>query len=454
MSRGEAAPSVARRVARQAAAILVLTLLGVGIATGAIAYVQQRKALDQLLLAAALGDAHPAIGGWEVEHLAAPVETWIVRQGDLRVPAALVDEARRQQGTLYANVGDQRLVLLTVEGENEDEEHDEGAEHRRSYLLVAASAPAVTVRGSVGAFAVIYTGVGLLAALAAGFALWGSVQAAFLPLALASTEASKVTTLGQGTRLTETGPSEIRLLLVSMNALLDRLDAAYTAQGRFTAEAAHELRTPVATMLGEIDVALRHPRSAEQYRGILESTREEVQRLARLVAGLTALARLDAGQAEGNREPIRAAELARLAWVAEQARLDAVGCQVRIHAEVDPEISVHRALLEIALGNLLRNASSHAPGQPVDVWIRQEGAFVAFDVEDGGPGVPEADREALFDRFVRGARARRSDRAGMGLGLPIARQVARRHGGDCSLSEAPSGGLRARLTLPLNGVNV
>jgi two-component system osmolarity sensor histidine kinase EnvZ len=120
---------------------------------------------------------------------------------------------------------------------------------------------------------------------------------------------------------------------------------------------------------------------------------------------------------------------------------------VRLEVDDDPELQVHRSLLEISLGNLLRNAARHAPGAEVVVRVGRDGNTAVFEVDDAGPGIAEHEREALFDRFARAGESRRRDRSGLGLGLPIAREVARRHGGDCTLHDSPLGGLRARLTV-------
>jgi signal transduction histidine kinase len=475
-------PSIASLVAQRGAAVLALTLGVVGLATGALLHLSARQALDQLLLAAAVGDAHPPVEAvWRAELDLAPVETWLVAVGDPRVPATLAAAARQSEEPLYADLGAIRLVLLAVEGgeegderrqrrrvgrtgvgDDEDDDSDDKSEDNRAadgaasrdgevHLLVAAAAPRIPLRASVGPFALAYALVGALAALGASLALRGVVRGAFAPLERARREATDVVALGQGRRLTAAGPVEVHALLAAINALLDRLDLAYAAQGRFTAEAAHELRTPVAALLGELEVALRHPRPAADYQAVLASAHEEVERLARLVAGLTALARLDAGQAEGSREPVRAGELVALALRGERALMEAAGCRVQVDLRADPELSGHVSLLEVALGNLLRNAAVYAPGRPVQVSVGQEGERVVFDVDDSGAGVPVGERESLFDRFARSGEARRLDRRGLGLGLAIARQVARRHGGDCVLLEAPGGGLRARLWLPLSG---
>ena len=168
-----------------------------------------------------------------------------------------------------------------------------------------------------------------------------------------------------------------------------------------------------------------------------------------LVEGLTALARIDAGQIEGGRERLRAAELATRAMALEAPGLASAGCVATVEVVDDSELDGHAALLEIALANLLRNAARHAPGRAVALRVDRVGRAdgptprIVFTVDDAGPGVAASEREALFDRFTRGREARGRDRAGLGLGLPIAREVARRHGGDCVLETSPLGGLRA-----------
>lgn len=428
--------SVARRVATRGAAILVVTLVVVGAGTAALLHRREVMALDRVLLAAAHGRAHPDVAASvEVEHSRSPVDAWLVEPGDPRVPTDLAKQALGRERPLYIDTGDERIVLLPFEVD--DGSHDQ---------LAAAAAPRVTISRSVGPFLAIYAGTGAFAAIFAMFVQGRVVRRSFAPLDAARAEAERVVGLGHGHRLTVAGPEEVRTLLAAINDLLERLDAAYHAQARFTAEAAHELRTPVTSMLGEVEVALRAPRTAEEYRATLTSVREDVERLRRLVGALLALARLDAGLLDGEREPTRAAELAGAALAAEAPLLTAAGCQARMDVAADPELEVHRTLVEVALGNLLRNVARHAPGAPVVLRVGREGAMAVFDVDDGGPGIP-GERDGLFDRFARGAEARRNDREGLGLGLPLTREVARRHGGDCVLLPSPLGGLRARLLL-------
>lgn len=432
--------SISRQIALGGTAVLAGTLVLVGVATAAVLHRRQTGALDQALLIAAHGRAHPEVGvEVEVEHSRAPIEAWIVAPRDGRISASLARAAHDADGPLYATLGDQRVVLLPFEVEGHG--HDEREE------LAAAAAPVVTLERSVGPFAAVYGVLAALALLLATFVQLHVVRRAFEPVERARERASRVTGFGADQRLDVESPVEIKPLLVALNGLLERLDRSYRAQTRFTAEAAHELRTPVTAMLGELDVTLRSPRSAEAYLDLLNSMRDDVLRLRQLVEGLTALARVDASDLGRGQELMRAGEVASNALAAEGATLRAAGNLVTLQVDDDPEIEGHRSLVEAALGNLLRNAARHAPGAEVSLRVVRRGELVEFVLDDAGPGIDDADRDVLFDRFVRGGQAREQDRQGLGLGLSITREVARRHGGDCVLERSPLGGLRARLSL-------
>lgn len=417
--------SIARRAVVSAVAVLAVALVAVGFGTGTILTLREAAALDRALLAA----AHVPPETWNVDHGPPDVEVWVVGADDPRIPYRLRDRALGGE-TLFKDRGDERLLLVPV-----------GTE------VVAAVAPRVTVLRSVGPFVVLWLGASIGVLALSGASMAGALRLALRPLDRAGRDVARVVSLGQGHRVAVDAPTEVRGLLSSVNALLDRLDGAHTLQVRFTAEAAHELRTPVTALLGQLDVALRRDRPAEELREVLLSVREDVGRLRGLVQALTALAQVDAGEVEAHRELVRAAELATAALEAEQGRLDAAGCRVTVHVDDDPELDVHRLLLELALGNLLRNAAKHAPGSEVTVTVREDGDRVVFEVRDTGPGIPEDLGDAVFDRFARGPDARVHDPGGLGLGLPLAREVARRHGGDCVHHPIPAGGTRATLSV-------
>ena len=431
------------RAARAGSGITALALLVMVGAVAALLLVQARSDLDETLLAAA--HAH---GGerehWEPDRLASPVNVQIWEPGGPFFEEAEVKTLLRAEHPRYSTVSGQLLLALPVEptappGERRNDEN-------HPHALVLAWAPVVTLRSAAGPFllasAVVVPALALLAALAQA----AVARRALTSLHRASAEIEGVTGLAAGARLTEAGPEEVLGLLRSTNRLLDRLSGAFSAQARFTAEAAHELRTPVAALMGELDVLLRRPREAEAYREGLVSARQEVARLAALVDGLLTLARVDAGQVEQGRQTERASAVAWRAADQEAEELKAAGCSMDIQVHDDPEVHVHVALLTAAIATLLRNAARYAPGGPVRLTVERRGDLLGFVVEDAGPGVPTAEREALFDRLARGGQARRQTQ-GLGLGLPLAREIARRHGGDCVLHGSALGGLGATLTI-------
>ncbi len=430
--------SIAADAAQRGTSLLVGSFVVLGVVTAGVLHLRAHEALDALLLAAAHGHSRPAVADegharLEVEGGPAPAETFVVERDDQRVPAALLDRALRDEEATVGDAGRHRLLLLPAETHT-----DRGEVH----VIVAARAPVVRWQQSVGPFLLTYGITAAAVAIGAGLALRQAVRRAFEPLVRARAETEGVLALGQGQRLTADAPDEVAPLLVAVNGLLDRLDTAWAAQARFTADAAHELRTPVTTMLGELDVALRRDRDAEGYRATLQSTREEVERLRRIVEALTALAKLDAGEAERTRAPTRPRELVERALAAERLTLAPA-----VVLDNDDTIELNVPLVELALGNLLRNAVRHAPGAPIELRVRRDGPDLRVEVHDGGPGVPPEEREAVFARFGRGARARRTDADGLGLGLAFVREVARRHGGDCTIEASPLGGACAVLTL-------
>lgn len=436
--------SIARRIQRGAAVALFASLGGTGVVTAVALHALAVRAEDRALLAAVhAGVGAPGETEWEIEHSRVPIVVFDVEDGDPRVPIDVSRRARRTERPLWFTRHGRRTVVAVAEIRGPPGR----PEHEEVHRLLAASAPMKGPLATVGRFLLAYSVVAAAAAFVASRWLRRFVEASFRPFDVARAEADAVVALGRGQRLSEDGPDEVRGLLASMNALLGRLDAAYAAQGRFTAEAAHELRTPVTAMLGELDVALRRPRSAEEYAAVLTSVRGDVDRMRRLVAALTAMARLDAGHADVDREPARPSELVDAARRAEATTLSEAGNDVTIDVVDDPEVEVHRGLVELALANLLRNAARHAPGTRVDVQVRRDGPLVVFTVDDGGPGVDDADRDALFDRFARAGVSRRRDPGGLGLGLPLAREVARRHGGDCALERSARGGVRASFSV-------
>ena len=238
---------------------------------------------------------------------------------------------------------------------------------------------------------------------------------------------------------------EVRTLAITLNDMLARLDAAQRRQRSLVSDTAHELRSPIASIRAQLEVALDHPEQQDWNqtgRDVLADT----LRLARLAEDLLVLARLDEHQPRtGAGKPVDLAAL-----VTEEAERSAGG-RVPVTARttgpcvVTGEVEGLRRMLRNLIDNALRYAKSG-----VEVTARREAGEAVLTVSDDGPGIPPADRERAFDRFVRLDDARSRDEAetgGAGLGLAIVRAIARTHGGSAHL-EGASPGLRAVVRLP------
>ena len=258
----------------------------------------------------------------------------------------------------------------------------------------------------------------LLLAAAGGWWLAGK---ALRPVGRMAGEAERIEIDRLERRIPVPAPrDELARLATTLNAMLDRLARGVERRDRLVADASHELRSPLAAMRTELDVALD---ADEPSRAVLESAREEVDRLAHIVDDLLALARLDAGALAPEPAPVELLDVAHevASRFAALAAIEVTGDPA--HASADPR-HVRRAL-----ANLVDNAVQASPDVRVKVWQRDGRAGIS--VSDSGPGVPEPDRERIFERFARVDEAR--GRGGSGLGLTIARELVEAGGGTLDL---------------------
>ncbi|MBF6170759.1 HAMP domain-containing histidine kinase [Nocardia blacklockiae] len=231
---------------------------------------------------------------------------------------------------------------------------------------------------------------------------------------------------------------EIARLASTTNATLAALEQASERQRRFVADAAHELRSPIASLRTQLEVAQAHPHLLEVDGLIADSVR-----LEHLAADLLLLARLDAGE-QPRREPVDLTELVRddldhRAGDTHPVLTDLTAAPATV---LGSRIQIGRVL-----GNLVDNAQRHAAAT-VRVAVRRAGDTVVLEVSDDGPGIPADDRERVFRRFVRLDDARSRDEGGAGLGLAIVRDVVDRHGGEIRVDDGPAGGARFTVVFP------
>ncbi|MEV8594893.1 HAMP domain-containing sensor histidine kinase [Streptomyces sp. NPDC052012] len=325
----------------------------------------------------------------------------------------------------------------TIDGDTEDYRFAEVQveTHERGRLVVHAGAPLSAEHSAVNtALTVMLLGFPLLLAVVAGVT-WLVTRRALRPVEGIRREMAAITASEDlARRVPEPAThDEIARLARTTNETLAALEASVERQRRFVADASHELRSPIASLRTQLEVAAAHPELLD-----LDGAVEDTVRLQHLAADLLLLARLDAGEKPAGTR----VDLAAL------AREEAAG-RSGVVVDAEPvEVAGSRGQLGRLLANLLDNAQRHAR-ETVTVTVRREGERAVLGVADDGEGVPEADRERIFERFVRLDAARSRDDGGAGLGLAIARDVAARHGGTLTAGAAPAGGALFELRLPL-----
>ena len=245
-----------------------------------------------------------------------------------------------------------------------------------------------------------------------------------------------------------TGGEEFHELTAVINSLLERLERAFAAQKRLVADAAHELKTPIAVLLGEAQDALRHDSRPEEQRKSLETIESTARGLAREAENLLSLARADAAASTAF-ELVDLSPIARGA--AEAFRPLASGRNVRLEVLAPNGASMRgdRSALFHLASNLVKNAAVYTePGTQVEIAAGTRDGEAFLEVRDRGPGVAPEDRRRIFERFVRLEPARIGDPEGSGLGLSIVDQVARAHGGRVDVEDHPGGGAIFRASFP------
>jgi heavy metal sensor kinase len=234
---------------------------------------------------------------------------------------------------------------------------------------------------------------------------------------------------------------ELGFLAATLNGLLERLQLAFESQRRFMADASHELRTPIAIIQGEADVALARDRDAVDYRESIEVMQRAARKLTRIVQNLFLLARGDAGRYPTSITRFYVGDVVADCVRGMQSVAQARGVALTSSAPEDMVIVADEELINRLVLNLVENAVKFTPeGGRVHVDVQTESGACAIRVTDTGIGIPPADQERIFERFFRGDRARPQNAGGAGLGLPIARWITEVHGGELQLEHSDAGG--------------
>lgn len=293
----------------------------------------------------------------------------------------------------------------------------------------------------------------LLLAPLLGLAVWWLVARALAPLARVSREVRSRDAESLAPLPADGLPDEVAPLVGSLNALLQRLGTAFDTQRAFVADAAHELRSPLTALKLQLQLMRRLPEGPARDEA-LAALAGGVDRATRLVEQLLTLARNEPGSRRSALQRLELGTLVAQALADAGALALARGSTLALDAAPGVWVDGEPAGLTALARNLADNALRHGPpGTAVQVRVAADGDDAVLTVDDGGPGIPEADRAQAFERFWRRAPpaddgGAPEDGGGSGLGLAIVRNVADRHGGRLRLLDSPLGGLRAELRLP------
>ncbi|QHC67347.1 HAMP domain-containing protein [Rathayibacter sp. VKM Ac-2759] len=314
-----------------------------------------------------------------------------------------------------------------------------GADPRETVVVARTLAGADDAAASAAALLAVAVP---LVTVVVGALVWFVVGRSLRPVERIRSDVEAIETADLERRVQEPhGRDEIARLARTMNGMLERLQRSQTAQRAFVSNASHELRSPVAAIRQHAQVALKHP-GAVPLAELAQVVDDEAERMQALVAGLLLLARVDEG-APGAEE----VDLDDLVLL-EARRLRALGVDVRTDGVGPAQVLGDELLLRSAVRNAADNARRHAASAVAFTVCQRAGEAVVW-VDDDGSGVPEEDRERVFRRFERRDDARARDTGGTGLGLAIIAEAARAGGGSARLLDAPLGGARLEIRLPV-----
>jgi two-component system heavy metal sensor histidine kinase CusS len=294
---------------------------------------------------------------------------------------------------------------------------------------------------------------GILLVMSALFPLVGYriARHGIRPVEEIAATARRITSTNLRERIGSEGyPSELAALAGTFNEMLERLEESFERISRFTADIAHDLRTPVNNIRGEAEVALARARTVDEYRDVLESSLEEAVRLSELIGDLLFLARAESPLTELHRENVNIAGL--LITVRDYYEVSATneGISLVVHDGAEPlNAALDRSLMLRAVSNLVSNAIAHTPpGGTVTLAATSQDGSICIEVSDTGVGIPAEALPRVFDRFFRVDPSRSKISGGTGLGLAIVESILTLHGGSAEISSQLGRGTRVTLRMP------
>jgi signal transduction histidine kinase len=285
-----------------------------------------------------------------------------------------------------------------------------------------------------------------------GFGAWWLLRRSLSPITALTEKAERISIHNLSERLPRSGTGdELDRLTEVFNAMMTRLDHSFRGIRDFTLNASHELKTPLAVLHGEIETAMNDPGTTPAQREAYGSQLDEIQRLTKIVEGLSLLAKADVGQVMLAQEPVQLDELVRDSVT--DAKILAQPKQVTVTLEQCDEVTVRgdRHRLRQLLLNLTDNAIKYnQPQGRVDIALKRNGAAAEFAIANSGPGIPASVLPRIFDRFFRGESSHDRQIEGCGLGLSIAQWIVEAHSGKIQITSEPKRLTTVSVKLPLH----
>jgi two-component system, OmpR family, heavy metal sensor histidine kinase CusS len=281
---------------------------------------------------------------------------------------------------------------------------------------------------------------------------FGIARHGIRPVEEMAATARRITSTNLRERIRAEGyPSELAALAATFNEMLARLDESFEQISRFTADIAHDLRTPINNIRGEAEVALARARTVEEYREVLESSLEETVRLSDLIGDLLFLARAESPVTDLHRQPMNVGELLRAVRDYYEATASDAGVSLVTAGGADRIVAaLDRSLMLRAVSNLVSNAIAHTPrGGAVTLAASAADREIWIEVSDTGAGIPADALPRVFDRFFRVDPSRSRTSGGTGLGLAIVESIMTLHGGSAAIASQPGCGTCVTLRMPL-----
>jgi len=351
---------------------------------------------------------------------------------------------------------DEAMLLTVIEAEDDDDRHRLAI---RRVSIPPADTPYLVVVGSsleptdeeLESLRDVLAYVIPIALVLTGAGGWFLARQSLAPVSAMAERARQIGADDLSARLPIANPrDELGRLATTFNDLLNRLDASLTQQRQFMADASHELRTPVATSRTAAAVALQQShRNEAEYREALAIIEQQTTRLTRIVEDMFTLARADAGSYPVHRTPMYLDEVVDDVVRAARVLADTKQVSIELATIQSASFAGDEELVGRLIGNLLDNAVRHAPPRTtVHVQLNAQAANYVLSVSDAGDGIPPESQSHIFERFFRGDVARTSSAGGAGLGLALARWVARVHGGDVTLVHSSPQGTTFEAVLP------